>query len=171
MFAVLLNNFALLNPVQSYYLHARQYTTMHHFAMHSHITLKSLWYIEHNSALSHQVMSNEAHQCWIVFTWINTQPLLQYTSPTHCCSTSFSHIKQLPQWTTCTNRRHCITKSCSQLCMCSSTPCHWTIYCQVISSFFTWILIVTSTWIPILAKPLYKVPFTSTLARHLHILI
>ena len=114
-------------------------------------------------------MSDEAHQCWIVFTWINTQPLLQYTSPAHCCSTSYSHIKQLPQRITCTNKRHYITKSCSQLCMCSSTPCHWTIYCQVISYFFTWILIVTSTWIPTLAKPLYKVPFTSTLAKHLHI--
>ena len=106
-------------------------------------------------------MSDEAHQCWIVFTWINTQPLLQYTSPTHCCSTSYSHIKQLPQRITCTNRRHCITKSCSQLCMCSSTPCHWTIYCQVISSFFTWILTVTSMWIPTLSKPLYK--------SHLHL--
>ena len=42
MFVVLLNNFALLNPVQSYHLHARQYTTMHHFAMRNHITLKSL---------------------------------------------------------------------------------------------------------------------------------
>ena len=72
------------------------------------------------------------------------------TSQVHC-STSYSHMKQLPQRITCTNKRH------------------WTIYCQVISSLFTWILIVTSTWILALAKPIYKVPFTSTLAKHLHI--
>ena len=52
MFAVLhvlLNSFALLNPVQSYHLHARQYTDMHPFAMHRfqgwRASLKSLWYI------------------------------------------------------------------------------------------------------------------------------
>ena len=31
---VLLNNFALLNPVQLYHLHARQYTNMYPFVMH-----------------------------------------------------------------------------------------------------------------------------------------
>ena len=52
MFAVLhvvLNNFALLNPIQSYHLHARQYTDMPPFAMHRfqgcRASLKSLWYI------------------------------------------------------------------------------------------------------------------------------
>ena len=118
MFAVLhvlLNSFALLNHVQSYHLHARQYIDMHPFAMHRfqgcRASLKSLWYIWHSLALSHQVMSDEAQECWIVFTWINTQPLLQYTSPTHYCSTSY--IKQLPQRTTCINRRYCTAKSCS----------------------------------------------------------
>ena len=52
MFAVLhmlLNSFALLNPIQSYQLHACQYTYMHHFAMHHfqecRASLKCLWYI------------------------------------------------------------------------------------------------------------------------------
>ena len=49
MFVVLLNSFALLNPVQSYHLHTRQYTDMHHFAMHCfqgcRASLKNLWYI------------------------------------------------------------------------------------------------------------------------------
>ena len=52
MFAVLhvlLNSFALLNPIQSYHLHACQYTDMHQFAMHRfqgcRASLKSLWYI------------------------------------------------------------------------------------------------------------------------------
>ena len=31
---LLLNSFALLNPIQSYHLHACQYTDMHPFAMH-----------------------------------------------------------------------------------------------------------------------------------------
>ena len=34
MLHVLLNSFALLNPVQSYHLHACQYTNMHPFTMH-----------------------------------------------------------------------------------------------------------------------------------------
>ena len=52
MFAVLpvlLNSFALLNPVHLYHLHAYQYTDMHPFAMHRfqgcRASLKSLWYI------------------------------------------------------------------------------------------------------------------------------
>ena len=52
MFAVLLmllNSFALSNPIQSYHLHARQYTDMHFVAMHRFqgcsAFSKSLWYI------------------------------------------------------------------------------------------------------------------------------
>ena len=87
-------------------------------------------------------MSDKAQECWIVFTWINMQPLLQYTSPACSCSTRYSHIKPL-QWTTCANRRHCSAKSCSQFSVCCSTAWHCFTHCQVISSLFMWIITLT----------------------------
>ena len=46
---MLLNSFTLLNPIQSYHLHACEYTYMHPFAMHRfqgcRASLKILWYI------------------------------------------------------------------------------------------------------------------------------
>ena len=49
MLHMLLNSFTLLKLVQSYHLHARQYTNMPPFAMHRfqgcRASLKSLWYI------------------------------------------------------------------------------------------------------------------------------
>ena len=72
----------------------------------------------------------------------STSFAIHITSQVHC-STSYSHMKQLPQRITCTNKRH------------------WTIYCQVISSLFTWILIVTSTEYLPLQNPYIK--------SHLHL--
>ena len=99
-----------------------------------------------SSTLSHQVMSDEAQEYWIIFMWINMQPLLQYTSPAHSCSIGCSHIKPLQQ-TTCANRCHCSAKSCSQFRMCYSIARHWRIHCWVISSLFMWILTLTNSHI------------------------
>ena len=45
------------------------------------------------------------------------------TSSAHCCYTMSSRIKHIWQ-TTCANRRHCLAKSCLQLCMYYSTAQH-----------------------------------------------
>ena len=86
-------------------------------------------------------MSDEAQECWIVFTWINTQPqhCWTLTTSTHPHSREYTEhpweVYASVLGVSCPSLLHW----CSQCCMCCSTASH----CWTLSSHITYMHINT----------------------------